>query len=178
MQLLSIESPVAIKSFHAKIAVAQSDINRVSLGVTGFGESAKECLIVNNDKANESLKMAAMSIHEGDNFCVEFKSGKMSTPKETLGLYVPPMSNSRTRGAEDEMIEIVSGQEYVVLKDGPLVLTLEVGESPLIIESITVKNPNDLNLDGDVNAADIVKAVSDGKTKAEIDEIVNAIMEK
>ena len=89
-------------------------------------------------------------------------------------------SHSRVRGAEDEMIEIESGEEYVVLEDGPLLLTFDVEEEPITIESITLEDPdpNDLNLDGDVNAADIVKAISDGKTKAEIDEIVNAIMGK
>ena len=89
-------------------------------------------------------------------------------------------SHSRVRGAEDEMIEIEPDEEYVVLQDGPLVLTFDVEEEPITIEGITLgdPDPNDLNLDGDVNAADIVKAVCDGKTKAEIDEIVNAIMQK
>ena len=46
-------------------------------------------------------------------------------------------------------------------------------------EGITLgdPDPNDLNLDGDVNAADIVKSIAEGKTQAEIDAIVNSIMD-
>ena len=78
------------------------------------------------------------------------------------------------------MIKIVSGQKYVVLKDGPLVLTFCTENGPIFIENITLEkpDPNDLNLDGKVNAVDLVKAISDGKTQAEIDEIVNSIMNK
>ena len=78
------------------------------------------------------------------------------------------------------MIKIVSDQEYVVLQDGPLVLTFDVEEEPITIEGITLgdPDPNDLNLDGKVNAVDLVKAITTGKTQAEIDEIVNSIMNK
>ena len=43
--------------------------------------------------------------------------------------------------------------------------------------TITAK-PGDINLDGKVNVADVVKAVSAGKTKDEIDAIINIIMDK
>jgi hypothetical protein len=92
---------------------------------------------------------------------------------------VSQKSHSRVRGAEDEMIEIEPDEEYVVLQDGPLVLTFDVEEEPITIEGITLgdPDPNDLNLDGDVNAADIVKSIAEGKTQAEIDAIVNSIMD-
>ena len=49
----------------------------------------------------------------------------------------------------------------------------------LLITAITLKypDPNDLNLDGEVNVADIVKAIADGKSQPEIDAIVDSIME-
>ena len=89
-------------------------------------------------------------------------------------------SHTRVRGVEDEMIEIEPGEEYVVLQDGPLMLTFDVEEEPITIESLTLNDPdpNDLDLNGDVDAADLVKAISEGKTQAEIDAIVNAIMQK
>ena len=87
-------------------------------------------------------------------------------------------SHTRVRGVEDEMIEIESGEEYVVLQDGPLMLTFDVEEEPITIESLTLNDPdpNDLDLNGDVDAADLVKAISDGKAQTVIDAIVNAIM--
>ena len=87
---------------------------------------------------------------------------------------------SRTRGDMDDLIELQSGVTYEVLKDCDLILTLKTSVSDVVIQSLTITppDPNDLNHDGKVNAIDIVKAVSDGKTQAEIDEIVNAIMGK
>ena len=87
-------------------------------------------------------------------------------------------SHSRVRGVEDEMIEIEPGEEYVVLQDGPLVLTFDVEEEPITIKSLTLNDPdpNDLDLNGEVDAADLVKAISEGKPQADIDAIVNAIM--
>lgn len=78
------------------------------------------------------------------------------------------------------MIEIVSGEEYLVLQDGPLVLTFDVEEGPISIESITLTDPdpNDLDGSGKVDAVDLVKTIGAGKTQAEIDAIVNAIMQK
>lgn len=87
---------------------------------------------------------------------------------------------SRTRGDMDDLIELQSGVTYEVLKDCDLILTLKTSVSDVVIQSLTITppDPNDLNHDGKVNAIDIVKAVSAGKTKAEIDAIVNAIMGK
>ena len=87
-------------------------------------------------------------------------------------------SHTRVRGVEDEMIEIEPDEEYVVLQDGPLMLTFDVEEEPITIESLTLNDPdpNDLDLNGEVDAADLVKAISDGKAQTVIDAIVNAIM--
>ena len=87
---------------------------------------------------------------------------------------------SRTRGDMDDLIELQSGVTYEVLKDCDLILTLKTSVSDVVIQSLTITppDPNDLNHDGKVNAIDIVKAISDGKTQAEIDAIVNAIMGK
>lgn len=80
----------------------------------------------------------------------------------------------------DDLIELQSGVTYEVLKDCDLILTLKTSVSDVVIQSLTITppDPNDLNHDGKVNAIDIVKAISDGKTQAEIDAIVNAIMGK
>ena len=60
------------------------------------------------------------------------------------------------------------------IEDANLVsITLEGGE----VSATSIVNL-DINGDGVVNVLDLVKAISDGKTKAEIDAIVNAIMGK
>ena len=99
--------------------------------------------------------------------------------------------NAGTRGSGDMVeTELVSGEEFVIPDDGDLVLILKTEEAPVTITALTVTskpddsgdnkddNKNDINGDGMVNAIDLVKAISDGKTKAEIDAIVNAIMGK
>ena len=111
----------------------------------------------------------------------EVSKGMVKAKSENLlRVYFSPRTASRTRGAEDEMIEIVSGEEYLVLQDGPLVLTFDVEEGPISIESITLTDPdpNDLDGSGKVDAVDLVKAIAAGKTQDGIDEIENAIMQK
>ena len=96
----------------------------------------------------------------------------------------PVENRSKTRGTED-YLTIESGKTYDILTDEDLILTLKLSEGDILITSITLQVPEepeepelpgDANGDGVVNAADIVKAISDGKSQAEIDEIVKAIM--
>ena len=96
----------------------------------------------------------------------------------------PIENRSKTRGTED-YLTIESGKTYDILTDEDLILTLKLSEGDILITSITLQVPEepeepelpgDANGDGVVNAADIVKAISDGKSQAEIDEIVKAIM--
>ena len=97
--------------------------------------------------------------------------------------------NAGTRGSGDMVeTELVSGEEFVIPDDGDLVLILKTEEAPVTITALTVTskpddsgdnkddNKNDINGDGVVNAIDLVKAISDGKTQAEIDAIVDIIM--
>ena len=96
----------------------------------------------------------------------------------------PVENRSKTRGTED-YLTIESGKTYDILTDEDLILTLKLSEGDILITSITLQVPEepeepelpgDANGDGVVNAADIVKAISDGKSQAEIDDIVKAIM--
>ena len=171
---------------------SQDDISGVSNAQLGIQEGADRVSLVSegtngnmqqsiNVSQGPAVQIAVMGAKAGGSMRMDFMP-KMGSPvvyasNEEVRKIVDN-SRCRARGTEDEMIEIVSGEEYIVLKDGPLVLTFDVEEGPISIENITLKDPdpNDLNLDGKVNAVDLVKAVSDGKTQAEIDEIVNSIM--
>ena len=137
-----------------------------------------------NVSQGTAVQMALPYAQKGGGFQMKFE-GEVSKAKFRKGAMEfrgdkPAVRNSRTRGAEDEMIEIVSGEKYLVLQDGPLVLTFDVEEGPISIENITLTDPdpNDLDGSGKVDAVDLVKAIAAGKTQAEIDEIVNAIMQK
>ena len=137
-----------------------------------------------NVSQGTAVQMALPYAQKGSVFQMKFE-GVVSKAKFRKGAMEfrgdkPAVRNSRTRGAEDEMIEIVSGEKYLVLQDGPLVLTFDVEEGPISIENITLTDPdpNDLDGSGKVDAVDLVKAIAAGKTQAEIDAIVNAIMQK
>ena len=88
-------------------------------------------------------------------------------------------ARGNTRSVE-QVITIESGKTYDIMTDEDLVLTLKLSEGNILITSITLKypDPNDLDGSGKVDAVDLVKAIAAGKTQAEIDEIVNAIMQK
>lgn len=155
---------------------------RVSLVSIGTGESMRQSINVSQGSA---VQMALPYAQKGGGFQMKFEGevskGMVKAKSENLlRVYLSPRTASRTRGAEDEMIEIVSGEEYLVLQDGPLVLTFDVEEGPISIESITLTDPdpNDLDGSGKVDAVDLVRAIGEGKTQDGIDEIVNAIMQK
>jgi hypothetical protein len=84
--------------------------------------------------------------------------------------------------AAGQYITIESGKEYDILTDEGLKLMLKLSEGDILIKSVSLtvpekRDPNDINLDGVVNAADIVKAITEVKSQAEIDAIVNSIMD-
>ena len=88
-------------------------------------------------------------------------------------------ARGNTRSVE-QVITIESGKTYDIMTDEDLVLTLKLSEGNILITSIILKtpDPNDLDGSGKVDAVDLVKAIAAGKTQAEINEIVNAIMQK
>ena len=116
-------------------------------------------------------------------FSISYSGARIMCKAEDVE--VRPVENrSKTRGTED-YLTIESGKTYDILTDEDLILTLKLSEGDILITSITLQVPEeseepelpgDANGDGVVNAADIVKAISDGKSQAEIDEIVKAIM--
>ncbi len=181
MQKLSAATQEALSGVtNASIAIEPSNAHRVSVVKDFSGGKAKISL---KFEKGSSMKAAFPGAGKGDRFRIEVinpKSvAKTKAEKDYLKrVKVPQKSHTRVRGVEDEMIEIESGEEYVVLQDGPLVLTFDVEEEPITIKSLTLNDPdpNDLDLNGEVDAADLVKAISEGKTQAEIDAIVNAIM--
>ena len=85
---------------------------------------------------------------------------------------------ARSPQADDEEIIIESGVEYEILTDEPFAITFMANEGDIEIESIKIENPIDIDGNGVVNAVDLVKAIAAGKTQAEINAIVNAIMQK
>lgn len=88
-------------------------------------------------------------------------------------------ARGNTRSVEQDLT-IESGKTYDIMTDEDLVLTLKLSEGDILITSIILKtpDPNDLDGSGKVDAVDLVKAITAGKTQAEIDAIVNAIMQK
>ena len=88
-------------------------------------------------------------------------------------------ARGNTRSVEQDLT-IESGKTYDIMTDEDLVLTLKLSEGNILITSIILKtpDPNDLDGSGKVDAVDLVKAIAAGKTQAEINAIVNAIMQK
>lgn len=164
------------------LAMNANDADRVSVVKDEFGETV---LAISQGPAMGLVLPGAQKgdvfvLCESDQNTAQLDRNSTTYANNHTLCPIQHLSRSRARGAGDEMIKIVSGQKYVVLKDGPLVLTFCTENGPIFIENITLEkpDPNDLNHDGKVNAADLVKAISDGKTQAEIDEIVNSIMNK
>ncbi len=105
-------------------------------------------LILRNLSAGDVLKILA----DGN------LSGAIAKLKLFAGLKV--RAKSRTRSAADDTeLQIVSGQEYLVLEDCDLIITLHTEDAPVIIQSIIIRTPGDANGDGLVNAADLVEMV-------------------
>ena len=181
MQKLSAATQEALSGVtNASIAIEPSNAHRVSVVKDFSGGKAKISL-----KFEKGSSMKAAFPGAGKAAIINIKiKGKVTKAKIIVNKTfvkkrkASQKSHTRVRGVEDEMIEIESGEEYVVLQDGPLMLTFDVEEEPITIESLTLNDPdpNDLDLNGDVDAADLVKAISDGKAQTVIDAIVNAIM--
>ena len=63
-------------------------------------------------------------------------------------------------GLDSDEMEIVSGQEYVVLKDCVLEFILHTENSDITINKIVLRLPGDANGDDKVNAADLVEMIN------------------
>lgn len=113
-------------------------------------------------------------------FSLSYSGARIMCKAEDVALQAAEETQGKVRGVAEPDITIESGKTYEILTDGDLTLTLKLSEGDILITAITLKypDPNDLNLDGEVNAADIVKAIADGKSQAEIDAIVDQIMEQ
>lgn len=111
-------------------------------------------------------------------FSISYSGAPIMCKAEDVELRTAGTQGS-TRGA-DEYLTIESGKEYDILTDKDLILTLKLSEGDILIKSITVEglDPNDIDLNGVVDAIDLVMAIAAGKTQAKIDAIVNAIMQK
>ena len=66
----------------------------------------------------------------------------------------------------DDEIEIVSGQEYKILRDGFIVLNFYTPDASITVNSIIIRRPGDANNDGYLNAADLVEMVNAKNDKA------------
>lgn len=123
-----------------------------------------------------STTIAVRELVYGGIMSLHFKGGI-----EVPGVKVEPIRVTHsTRGDDDTssdgMIKLVSGAEYKVLTDGDLILTLVLEEEEAILEGLSVTVPGDINGDKVVNVADIVKAINDGKSQDDIDEVVKIII--
>ena len=111
------------------------------------------------------------------NLC--YSGARIMCKAADVALQAAEETQGKVRGVAEPDITIESGKTYEILTDEDLILTLKLSEGDILITAITLKypDPNDLNLDGEVNVADIVKAIADGKSQPEIDAIVDSIME-
>ncbi len=112
-------------------------------------------------------------------FSISYSGARIMCKAEDVALRAAE-AQGNTRSVEQD-ITIESGKTYDIMTDEDLVLTLKLSEGDILITSITLimpedPDPNDLDLNGKVDAIDLVKAITAGKTQAEIDEIVNSIM--
>ena len=111
-------------------------------------------------------------------FSITYSGARIMCKAAEVELQAEEETQGRTRGTAEQDITIESGKTYDILTDEDLILTLKLSEGDILITSLILKypDPNDLNLDGKVNVADIVKAIADGKSKAEIDFVVKEVM--
>ena len=109
---------------------------------------------------NFSVKGAA------DNGAAYDGNSKVTAGKNSLALtgVGADRSGSGSRAAaaeqEDDEIEIVSGKEYKILRDGYIVLNFYTPDADITVNSIVFRRPGDANNDGYVNAADLVEIIN------------------
>jgi len=81
-----------------------------------------------------------------------------------IGGTVDKIIGGGTRGAtaeqEDDEIEIVSGKEYKILRDGYIVLNFYTPDADITVNSIIFRRPGDANNDGYVDVADLVEMIN------------------
>jgi hypothetical protein len=138
----------------------------------------------------------------GDVYGVNSKVTVANNSVAMIGGTVDKIIGGGTRGAtaeqEDDEIEIVSGKEYKILRDGFIVLNFYTPDASITINSIIIRRPGDANNDGYVNAVDLVEMINaknghaserfnlanadidrDGQiTQDDIDAVVKLIMEQ
>ena len=85
--------------------------------------------------------------------------GVLGSPKFAVPHTSRAASDTGSGSDSDEM-EIVSGQEYVVLKDCVLEFILHTENSDITINKIVLRLPGDANCDDKVNAADLVEMIN------------------
>lgn len=176
-------------------------------GGTGGGGSA----IVNGGENKAAMtvtmnyqtkKATDGGVVTGDVYGVNSKVTAANNSVVMIGGTVDKIIGGGTRGAtaeqEDDEIEIVSGKEYKILRDGYIVLNFYTPDADITVNSIVFRRPGDANNDGYVNAVDLVEMINaknghaserfnlanadidrDGQiTQDDIDAVVKLIMEQ
>ena len=180
-----------IGSISADVAGADID-NTVDGGKSSNGTANGNIVTISGSAVGGAVYGGRSKDAAGNNNTVEINGGN-----------VPGIVGGGTRGAtaeqeEDDEIEIVSGKEYKLLRDGFIVLNFYTPDASITVNSIIIRRWGDANNDGYLNAADLVEMINakndnaserfnltnadidlDGKiTQADIDEVVDAIMEQ
>lgn len=194
--IFTIETATAQAQTHNTVMAADISCATLSFGDCHVGAAQDGLSLASNTGADGVATFAQMgggSMRQETGARAMVRGGKVLRPYFNLSysgarimckaadvaLQAAEEAQGKVRGVAEQDITIESGKTYDILTDEDLTLTLKLSEGDILITAITLKypDPNDLNLDGEVNVADIVKAIADGKSQAEIDAIVNQIME-
>ena len=116
-----------------------------------------------------TVEKATLELKVGD----EVSTGASLTPAEA-GSLVYTSSNEKVAVVKDGKIKALAAGTATITASFAGTDKYAAAESKTIAVTVTLEG--DSNNDGVVNVSDGVKAISDGKTQAEIDAIVNIIM--
>ena len=116
-----------------------------------------------------TLEKSALQLKVND----EITTGASLTPAEA-GNLVYTSSDEKVVKVENGVIKALAAGTATITVSYAGTDKYAAAESQTIALTVTLEG--DSNNDGVVNVSDVVKAVSDGKTQAEIDAIVNIIM--
>lgn len=194
--IFTIETATAQAQTHNTVMAADISCATLSFGDCHVGAAQDGLSLASNTGADGVATFAQMgggSMRQETGARAMVRGGKVLRPYFNLSysgarimckaadvaLQAAEEAQGKVRGVAEQDITIESGKTYDILTDEDLTLTLKLSEGDILITAITLKypDPNDLNLDGEVNVADIVKAIADGKSQPEIDAIVDSIME-
>ena len=114
-------------SYVPSIGLSSEAINRVELTEEGDLKFSQ----------GPNVHLAVRDLNSGDNVKLSF-DGTFYAESDGIYANIHGLARSRGDSSSDGMIELVSGAEYKVLKDGDLILTIVLENEEAVLKGITV----------------------------------------